>query len=203
MLIKNEKPLAAISYDTLTFNVLKKLILAESNIELARVDPTEFLQNPTTTYQYINLVVKDFEQRKKVSNILDSCALDRFTYIAEDSISTQFKSTDIKIGAGCMVFPSVWAYNAEIGNDVIIHSGVRLAENTKIGNGSFLSGSITIAGSCTIGSWCFIGNNLFFIDGISICNDVKLLPGTNLRKSISKPGTYYNPNTYRTEEIFV
>ena len=96
-----------------------------------------------------------------------------------------------------MLFPGVWIYTGSIGNDVIMHASVKMAENVHVGNGCFFSGSITIAGGCTIGDWCFLGNNLFFIDGVQVCNNVKLLPGTNLRKSITQPGTYYNPHTYK------
>lgn len=203
MLIKNHKPLAAVSYDTQTYGQLKKFIKLETDIDLARFDPGEFLQNPDTDYQYINLVVKDFDQRKAVSAVLDQHNLDRFTYIGEDSTASRFRVNDITVGKGCMLFPGVWMYTGSIGNDVIMHAMVKLAENVQVGNGCFFSGSITIAGGCTIGDWCFLGNNLFFIDGVQLCNDVKLLPGTSLRKNISESGTYYNPYTYKIEKIIV
>lgn len=203
MLIKNDKPLMAISYDTQTYGQLRKFIIEEANIDLARVDPADFLKDPSSDYQYINLVVKDFDQRKQVSALLDQCQLDRFTYIGEDSTANRFKMNETKVGKGCMLFPGIWMYNGSIGNDVIMHSLVRMAENVQVGNGCFFSGSITIAGGCTIGDWCFLGNNLFFIDGIQVCDNVKLLPGTNLRKSITEPGTYYNPYTYKMEKIII
>lgn len=208
MLIKNDKPLVAISYDTQTFNQLRKFINDETGLDLDRVEPNEFFKNPDPEYQYINLVIKDFDQRKQVSAVLDQNDLDRFTYVGNELGTAKFhfekfKFDGISIGKGCLIFPGVWAYSGSIGNDVILHSMTKLAENVRIGNGSFLSGSITVAGGCTIGDWCFLGNNLFFIDGVHVCNDVKLLPGTNLRKSISEPGTYYNPNTYRVEKIML
>lgn len=203
MLIKNDKPLMAISYDTQTYGQLRKFINAESDIDLLRVDPNDFLKNPDSNYQYINLVVKDFDQRKQVSAVLDQFALDRFTYIGEDSTANRFHVKDITVGKGCMLFPGVWMYTGTIGNDVIMHALVKMAENVQVGNGCFFSGSITIAGGCTIGNWCFLGNNLFFIDGIQICDNVKLLPGTNLRKSITTEGTYYNPNAFKVEKIIL
>jgi NDP-sugar pyrophosphorylase family protein len=201
MIIGNSKPLAAISYDTQTYGQLKKFIEAESQIELVRIDPNEFLANPDSNYQYINLVVKDFEQRKQISAVLDQHALYRFTYIGEDSTASRFHANNFNVGQGCMLFPGVWIYTGSIGNDVIVHSSVRMAENVQVGNGCFFSGSITLAGNCKVGNWCYLGNNLFLIDHVEICDDVKLLPGTNLRKSIKKSGTYYNPNMFRLEEI--
>lgn len=203
MIVGNSKPLAAISYDTQTYGQLKKFINAESQLDLFRIDPNEFLVELNPDYQYINLVVKDFEQRKQVSAALDQHNLDRFTYIGEDSIASRFHVNEIKVGKGCMLFPGVWVYTGSIGNDVIMHGLVKMAENVHVGNGCFFSGSITIAGGCTIGNWCFLGNNLFFIDGVQVCDNVKLLPGTNLRKSITQPGTYYNPYTYKIEKIIV
>lgn len=203
MLFKNNKPLMAISYDTHTYVQLKKFIQTAENIDLARIEPENFIQDPDPTYQYINLVVKDFDQRKQVSTVLDQKNLDRFTYIGEPATANRFLNQEIKVGQGCMLFPGVWMYSGAIGNDVIMHSFIRMAENVQIGHGSFLSGSITIAGSCSVGNWCFLGNNLFFIDHVSICDNVKLLPGTNLRKSITESGTYYNPNTYKVEKIIV
>jgi len=203
MIIKNDKPLCAISYDTQTYGQLRQFIATEEGIDLARIHPDDFLSNLSNDYQYINLVVKDFEQRKQVSAALDQHNLDRFTYIGEDAIATHFHAKSINIGKGCMLFPAVWVYSGKIEDDVIMHGLVRMAENVTIGKGSFLSGSITLAGGCSIGEWCFLGNNIFFIDQVSICNNVKLLPGTNLRKSITQPGTYYNPYTYKIEKILV
>jgi UDP-3-O-[3-hydroxymyristoyl] glucosamine N-acyltransferase len=204
MLIRhNSKPLAAISYNTQTYGQLCKFIKADEGEELVRIDPNDFLQNPSDEFQYINLVVKDFDQRKQISAVLDQMNLDRFTYIGEDSIASRFRVTDITVGQGCMLFPGVWMYTGSIGNDVIMHGLVKMAENVQVGNGCFFSGSITIAGGCTIGDWCFLGNNLFFIDNVSVCDNVKLLPGTNLRKNITQPGTYYNPYTYKIEKIVV
>lgn len=203
MLIKNHKPLAAISYDTQTYGQLRKFIQADEGIDLIRVDPNEFLISPDPDFQYINLVVKDFDQRQEVSAALDLHGLDRFTYIGEDSTASRFCANNITVGQGCMMFPGVWIYSGIIGNDVIMHSLVKLAENVQVGNGCFFSGSITIAGNCKIGNWCFLGNNLFFIDNVSICDHVKLLPGANLRKNITESGTYYNPYTYKVGKILV
>jgi len=208
MLIKNDKPLAAISYDTQTFSVLKLFARLEGNIDIVRIEPSDFFNNPTPDYQYMNLVIKDFDERKRISQVLDQHNLDRFSYINQEytidqdgNRRTTLEYTNIKFGAGCLIYPAVWGYSGTIGKDVIIHSMTKFAENVVIGQGSFLSGSITIAGDCVIGDYCYLGNSLFLIDHISICDDVRLLPGTNLRKSIKEPGTYYNPNTFRVEQI--
>ena len=206
MLIKNDKPLAAISYDTQTFDFLTKFVAQESTEPVIRISPEQFFASPSSEYQYINLVVKDFTERQLISKNLTELSLDRWTYIGNDvghPAHTISQNKNLSIGLGCLIYPAVWAYSGHIGQDVIIHSMTRAAENVHIGDGSFLSGSITLAGSCKIGNRCFLGNNLFFMDGVSICDDVKLLPGTNLRKSITAPGTYYNPTAFKIENIVV
>lgn len=203
---KSDKPLAAVSYDTKTYDLLCRFMSLETAETVVRISPEDFLANPTADYQYINLVVKDFDLRKTISSVLDETKLDRWTFIAEDGTAahqTLIKNNKITVGDGCFIYPAVWAYSGTIGNDVIIHSWVKLAEDIEIGSGTFISGEVTIPGSCKIGNWCFIGNNIFFVDNISITDNVKLLPGTNLRKSIKKSGVYYNPNIFKVEEIVI
>jgi NDP-sugar pyrophosphorylase family protein len=206
ILRESKKPLAVISYDTQTFYLLTRFLSKETGEIIARFEPDQFIANPDDRYQYINLVVKDFELRKTISSILDEKHLDRWTFIAEDTGEFTYTleiNKDLSVGMGCLIYPGVWTYSGTIGNDVIIHAMVKLAENVKIGNGTFISGEVTVAGSCSIGNWCFIGNNLFLMDGVSIADDVKLLPGTNIRKSIKQAGVYYNPSTFDIERIIL
>jgi carbonic anhydrase/acetyltransferase-like protein (isoleucine patch superfamily) len=206
MIYRNsDKSLAVISYETATFFALTKFLAIETTESLTRISPEDFLNSASNQYQYINLVVKDFDLRKKISETLDQHNLERWTLVVEDPavFSKVAANKNLSIGQGCLIYPGVWVYSGTIGKDVIIHGMVKLAENISVGNGCFFSGSITIAGGCAIGDWCFLGNNLFFIDGIQVCDNVRLLPGTNLRKNITRPGTYYNPNTYRVEKIIL
>jgi hypothetical protein len=201
----SDKPLAVVSYDTLTFSMLKAFLATESNEPVARVSPEDFLNSPSDQYQYINLVVKDFDLRKQISYTLDQHQLKRWTFIVEDpALLNQVvasKNKNLSIGQGCLIYPGVWAYSGSIGNDVVIHSMVKLAENVSIGNGCYLSGSITIAGNCKIDDWCYLGNNVFVIDHVNICSDVRLLPGMGIRKNINNSGTYYNPNVFEIKKL--
>ena len=203
MLIKNDKPLMAISYDTQTFNMLYHYVLDETGIEINRILPADFLKDLSTEYQYINLVVKDFDERKQVSWALDQHSLDRFTYVEQShqAISKLILSRSFSIGPGCFIYPAVFGYLGSIGKDVIVHSFVKLAENVSIGDGSFVSGSVTIAGGCKIGAWNFIGNNIFMIDNITTVDHVRLLPGLGVRKNIESAGTYYNPHVFDLKQI--
>lgn len=200
----SDKPLAVISYDTQTFFMLSKFLSKESNEILTRIDPDDFINNPDDSYQYINLVVKNFDQRKKISSLIDENSFNRWSLVVDDSTNTVVtinKNKNLSVGQGCFIYPGVWAYSGTIGNDVIVHSMVKLAENILIGNGCYLSGNITIAGSCIIGDWCYFGNDVFIIDNVTITDNVRLLPGMGIRKSINQPGTYYNPNVFEIKKL--
>jgi hypothetical protein len=206
MIYRNsDKPLAVVSYDTATFSMLTAFMSTESTESVTRIAPEDFLNSPSDQYQYINIVVKDFDLRKQISKTLDQHNLDRWSFIVEDpALLNQIvanKNKKLSVGQGCLIYPGVWAYSGIIGNDVVIHSMVKLAENVVIGNGCYLSGSITIAGNCNIGDWCYLGNNIFVIDHVTICSDTKLLPGMGVRKSIKQPGTYYNPNVFEIKKL--
>ena len=206
MLIKNSKPLAAISYDTQTFALLTEFIKNEGDDHVTRIEPTQFKQDLDPNYQYINLVLKDWEERKEISSLLDQHELDRFTYLNTDyaAIPTSISvvnNSKMSIGPGCFLYPGVMAYSGSIDKDVIIHGRVALAENIHIGTGTFMSGACVIAGNCDIGSWCYIGTSVLILDHVTVASDTKILPGTAVKKSIKKSGTYYNPHFYKIQKL--
>jgi acetyltransferase-like isoleucine patch superfamily enzyme len=204
MLIKNHKPLCAISYDTATYSMLEQFLMLDNpETVLHRIEPAQFKIDLSNEFQYINLVLKDFDERETISKLLDTNNLDRFSYVAKSYAHPMLigQGAKVEVGAGCLIYPHVLGYSGRIGNDVIIHSTTRLAENFSIGNGCFLSGSIVIAGDCKIGDFCYIGPNVLLIDHIKICDHVKLLPGVAVRKSIEQPGVYYNPYTFELKKI--
>ena len=200
MIVKNDKPLMAISYETRTLKMLRLLVNRDDpSLVVNRIDPKDFLLSSSDEYQYINLVTIDFAERKLISKILDDRNHDRFSFIDTDFRGRIYE--ECNFGPGCLIFPGAMFYYADIGKDVIIHGRVSCAEGTKIGDGCFLSGMATIAGDVTIGDFCFISTNVLIMDHVSICDDVRILPATNVRKSISSPGTYWNPYSYKVEKM--
>lgn len=191
----------AISYDTMTFLMLTRFIHScDNNLEIHRLDPKKFLTDESSnSFQYINLVTKDFQERKIISSLLDSRSHDRFSYI--DTEYKAVKHEHSTFGAGCLVYPGAMTYFANFGKDVIVHGRSNFAENVTVGNGCFISGSVTVAGNSSIGNFCNISTNVLIMDHVTICDDVRILPATNIRKSITKPGTYYNPYAYKVEEV--
>ena len=188
MLYKNNKPCAVISYDSVTSQDLR-FYLKKENIELMRIDPMEFLQNPTDEYQYINLVVNDMDLREAITNELDKNNLDRFSFVHPSAV------VDVNIGpTGTVIYPNVTVYpNAKIDNDVIIHANTLIAHTCEIGKGTYVSGSVTIGGGTKIGDYCSIGISTTMVDKLRISSHVKIGPSTLIRKNIINPGTYASP----------
>lgn len=189
MFYKNDKPCAIISYDTATCQDLR-FYSTEENINLIRINPNDFLQNPTDEYQYINLVVNDMKLREVVTNKLDSNNLDRFSFVHPVA------NVDVNIGpTGIMIYPHVIVYpNAKINNDVIIHANTLIAHFSELGKGTYISGSVTIGGSTKIGNYCNIGISATIVDKLTISSHVKIGPATLIRKNIVSPGVYATPN---------
>jgi len=198
---QNDKPLCAISYETSTYANLKKLISSRNSCDiLYRIHPEEFIKNPSTEFQYVNLVVLDYTEREKISFILDEKELGRFTFI-DDSFGNAQDSNNVHAGPGCVLMSGIFSYGATLGKDCIVHGRVSFAEDVSIGNGCFLSGLVTVAGSTKIGNFCFISTNVTIMDHLTINDHVRLLPGMVVRKSITDPGTYYNPYVFEVKKM--
>ena len=181
MLYKNDKPCAAISYDTVTCKDLTYYMSRES-VDLIRISPEHFIQNPTNKYQYINLVVNDIELREAVTNKLDSNDLDRFSFVHDQaSVATFIGPT------GILIYPHVTVYpNAKINNDVIIHANTLIAHFCELGKGTYVSGSVTVGGNTKIGNYCRVGMSATINDKLTIVSYVKIGPDALIRKNIIK-----------------
>lgn len=80
--------------------------------------------------------------------------------------------------------------------DTIIEDGVRvdnlcqIAHNVHIGAHTAIAASVAVAGSAKIGKRCLIGGTSGVIGHISICDDVVVLGGSSVTKSIVNPGAF-------------
>jgi acetyltransferase-like isoleucine patch superfamily enzyme len=185
MLIHNQLPLVAISYDSSTFDDLKFYIGHYHGLDLGRIEPACFLNNPDSQFAYINLVSQDWPLRQQISCVLDD-RLERFSFIHPDS-----ESPGTQIGQGVFIYSKVSLYpSAVIGNDVIIHSLSAVPHKTTIGNGTYISGKVVIGGKTQIGSWCYLGLDSTIFDCIQIGDHVKIGACSVIKKSLTEAGTW-------------
>jgi UDP-3-O-[3-hydroxymyristoyl] glucosamine N-acyltransferase len=187
MIISNSNKLfAAISYDTATFKDLQYWLKTLHDIVLHRFDPNEVIANLSTSYQYINLVIKDFQLRQQITELLDCNSLDRFSFVHPSaSVEIFLDPVGILVYPGTVIYP-----NACIHKDVIIHGRSLVAHFCEIGIGSYLSAGVVIGGSTKIGSFCSIGLSVTIYDGLSIASNVFVGPSTTIKKNILDSGIY-------------
>lgn len=201
MIIKNSKPLAAISYETVTFKMLCDYIHSEDpSLSVIRINPSDFISSSSQDYQYINLITKDFVERKLVSSLLDERNHDRFSFL-HNSPHGGTTYNNCSIGPGSFIYQGSGWYNLTMGKDCIMHGACAFAENVSMGNGNFLSGFVIAGGNVKIGNFCFISTNVLIMDNVTICDDVTLGPRSTIRKNITSPGVYVNPYALKIKKI--
>ena len=80
-----------------------------------------------------------------------------------------------------------------IGHHAIVEDNVLITLQSIVNHGcivkkhTFFSTRVTTAGNVTIGERCFVGVGATISDGITICDDVWLSPGSIVIKNIKKP----------------
>lgn len=198
MIISSSKDLFAISFDTATYQMLSHFVKDHDGYTLARIDPLEFLSTKNfPDGAFINLVIKDFDLREKISFFIDDNDLERFTLIHDFSYVDQ-----TNIGPGCLIYPLAVIYpGAVIHKDVIMHSHSGVAENSQIGAGSFISGDVKICGSSVIGDYCQINVGAIVYDKVTIVSHTIIGAVTIVRKNISVPGTYSSLLKHKIQKI--
>lgn len=95
----------------------------------------------------------------------------------------------VEIGA-CTCIDRGAIDDSVIESNVIIDNLCQIAHNVHIGFGTAVAGSTTFAGSVSIGKYCIIGGTVVFNGHITICDGVTVTGGSQVMRSIDKPGTY-------------
>lgn len=115
------------------------------------------------------------------------------------SSKSAFWPDSIKIGENVMVMENNTLQPfCEIGNNVLIWSGVMIAHHTKLQDHVTITSHAVIGGNCEIGEMTFIGQNATVRDGVSIVKSTIVATGANVVKSIDEPGVYTgNPAHYK------
>ncbi len=104
---------------------------------------------------------------------------------------------DVEIGSNTSIDRATMG-ETYIGKGVKIDNLVQIAHNVSIGDNSAIASGTGIAGSTKIGRRCLFGGKVGVVGHLNICDDVTVLAGSNISKSISKPGIY---SGYRAKEM--
>jgi acetyltransferase-like isoleucine patch superfamily enzyme len=96
---------------------------------------------------------------------------------------------DVDIGAFSMVHRGTL-------DDTIIHDGVKIGNCVNIGHNCIIGSNTIVAphsvicGSTVVGKNCWLGVGCLIKNHLDICDDVIIGMGSNVLKSINKPGIY-------------
>ncbi|MGC6536275.1 MAG: UDP-3-O-(3-hydroxymyristoyl)glucosamine N-acyltransferase [Candidatus Puniceispirillaceae bacterium] len=80
--------------------------------------------------------------------------------------------------------------NTTIGRDVMIDNHVHIAHNVTIGDKTIILAQVGIAGSSNIGCNAIIGGQVGIKDHVEIADNVMVLSGSKVTKSLEKAGAY-------------
>lgn len=96
-----------------------------------------------------------------------------------------------QIGEGVMV-----SDGSVVHKHAVIEDNVAITLHSIVNHGSivkkhtFFSTRVTTAGNVVVGERCFVGVGVVISDGVKICDDTWLSPGSVVIKNIKKPGHY-------------
>lgn len=95
------------------------------------------------------------------------------------------------LGEGVQISDGVY-----VGQHAVIEDNVLITLHSIVNHGglvkkhTYFSTRVTTAGNVVIGERCFIGVGVTISDGITICDDVWLSPGSIVVSNIKNPGQY-------------
>lgn len=104
-------------------------------------------------------------------------------------LGTVIIGNDVEIGANTTIDRGA-IEDTIIEDGVKIDNQVQIGHNVQIGAHSAIAGCVGVAGSTKIGRYCMIGGGVGITGHIDIVDGVIITGGSNIGKSISKPGVY-------------
>jgi UDP-3-O-[3-hydroxymyristoyl] glucosamine N-acyltransferase len=96
---------------------------------------------------------------------------------------------DVEIGAGTTIDRGAMG-DTVIADGVKLDNQIQVGHNVRIGQHTAMAGCVGIAGSATIGARCTVGGGAVILGHLHIADDVNILAGTLVTKSIPRAGDY-------------
>jgi sugar O-acyltransferase (sialic acid O-acetyltransferase NeuD family) len=149
-------------------------------------DVVTLYQNGLFDYIFIAIGYLKFEVRERLYNRFKGVV--PFANIISPSSYVHPSAT---LGEGIQLSDGTYiAHNAVIEDNVLITLRSIVNHGSHVKKHTYFSTCVTTAGHVTIGERCFIGVGVIISDGITVCDDVWLSPGSIVVADIKKPGQY-------------
>lgn len=139
--------------------------------------------------------IKSPNKRIELYNKVKSLGGHLPTIIAKTAYVSQYSS----IGEGTVIHHYAFINaSVQVGRACIINTMCNLGHDVSVGDYCHISTGVMACGDCNIGDGVFIGSQSVLVNGISIADNCVIGSGSNVTKTIVRPGLYYgNPATLR------
>lgn len=97
--------------------------------------------------------------------------------------------SDVEIGANCAIDRGALG-NTVIKDGVKFDNYIHIAHNVEIGENTVIAGQSGVAGSVKIGKNCQIAGKVGIVGWLEITDNVTVMAGTLVTKSLKQPGVY-------------
>jgi UDP-3-O-[3-hydroxymyristoyl] glucosamine N-acyltransferase len=161
--------------------------------------PKDFLSNQSTDYQYIVAVTVDFDERKKMIDIIDNNKLDVITVIHDSSLVGSAPPAVIQPGTFIFPFCSI-ALGSYIGRHCVIGPYNLIGHYSRLGNNCVTRPSVVISDKSTVGNNCIFNIRSTVTNKVVIVDNVVVLGLTNVVKNIELPGRYAGSSARRISD---
>ena len=199
MIIANHKPIRIIGYRESSMNQEFVNEISKTHV-CTVVSPADFVTDMDTDYQHIVSVTFDFQERKKMIELIDQNNLDLVTVIHDTSLVGS--SPPAKIGAGTFVFPfSTIALGAQTGRHCIIGPYNLIGHYSQLGDNCITRPGVTISGKSTVGNNCVFNIKSTVTNKVTITDSVEILGLSNVVKDIDQPGRYAGSSARRISDL--
>lgn len=135
---------------------------------------------------YIAIGYLNFKVREKLYNRFKNVVP-----LANIISPTAYVHPTATLGEGIQLSDGVYiGQHATVDDNVLITLQSIVNHGCHVKKHAYFSTRVTTAGNVTIGERCFIGVGVVISDGITICDDVWLSPGSIVVSNIKNPGQY-------------
>lgn len=149
-------------------------------------DVVELFKKGVFDYIYIAIGYLNFKVREELYNRFKNVVP-----LANIISPTAYVHPTATLGEGIQLSDGVYiGQHATIDDNVLITLQSIVNHGGHIKKHTYFSTRVTTAGNVTIGEQCFIGVSVVVSDGINICDDVWISPGSIVVSNIKNSGQY-------------
>ena len=163
-------------------------------VDKAYMSDSDFLGKPVVEFEsitdkyppneydmFVAIGYKVMKNRGKLYLAAKSKSYKLVNYISSNAITY----SDLIIGDNNVIMGGVNVEPfVEVGNNNVFWSNTLLGHNLKVGSHNYVSACCLLGGDCIVKDCSFICNGAGMINGLSVGNNTKLLPGSMLYKDM-------------------